>query len=628
MRKVAHILLLLSGVYSLSVVAQDLDLQSAALSDLDFSTATISQAGPDALYIRSVQTDQGVFSFLLQPVEPGGLTVTRIVPEDENLLPPSTILDFATITPFADGTIRIDGVIIDGSFYSGALAVDSSGQVTLSQMLTLTDDPQIREARLEAVASLIDAPTEEEFRSLLEQEQARLEALVQQIRAERDELATENQVLRDERDELEQRLEEELAAQPGTVPAAEEGPSQDEFDELSEQRDSLAQNVQTLTTQNSELQSQIAELRDQIASLQSENATLQEDLAVMTDEVDRLQELVAAYESAAAAAPEPQEWEFPGDYVRTADLRAAAAAVANELAALSEQIRSLEDEVAEVAARPVVASRRPGPADEPDSQPAATRDEAEDAVEDAERAERLARLQGEVAALEEENAALRRDRDQLERRILDEILNNSLVALMRERMATTLVSGFGSLVADTGRWEVAAGRVLQQDPDAFFAKASISAVQENVPTLYSVQVRSLDEGWVGVGLHLFVDNVRARRGYGMGSSLLVWLTRDPATRGSAQTYLQVYRSDDDVNMERVLDAAIPESVADSLNLEILYEPQTQYITVAVNGQDKVRYRTWFGIDTGVELALRSLGRAEFTNFQVMRADSDSETTAP
>jgi septal ring factor EnvC (AmiA/AmiB activator) len=638
----------LSLLFAQGVAGQEFDISTASLSDLDFSNATVSLAGPESLYIRSVETDQGTFSFLLQPVEPGGLSVTQVIPEDQNLLPPTTIVDFATITPADDGTIRIDGVIIDGAFYSGALGVDESGTVAINSMLTRTDDPQIREARLQAVASLIDAPTEEEFATLLEQEQQRLESIIAEVRAERDALAEENQTLREERDAL----EEELAALPGAAPADDsDRPTQEELaavaeardaaraerdalseelsdvsgelDTVADQRDALQQNLTNATEQNAKLQDQVAELREQISSLQSENVSLQTDLAVMAAEVDRLQRLVDEYEAAPAAA----EWEFPGDYVRTADLRAAAAAVANELAALSEQIRSLEAEVADVAETaatpaPRVESEDAAHSDtdsEPSTTPTATREEAEDAMADAERAERLARLQGEVAELERVNAELRQDRDALEQRILDEILNNSLVALMRGRMDQTVVSGLADAAADTGTWSIRDGLAAQTDPGAFFAKAALPANQHTVPTLYSVELRSLDEGWVGAGLHLFVDEVERRRGFGMGSSLLVWLTRDPERRGVSQTYLQVYRSDDDVNMERVLDAAIPESIGSNLQLEVLYEPGTQYITVAINGEDKVRYRTWFGIESGVEVALRSLGRAEFRDFSIRSA---------
>ena len=69
-------------------------------------------------------------------------------------------------------------------------------------------------------------------------------------------------------------------------------------------------------------------------------------------------------------------------------------------------------------------------------------------------------------------------------------------------------------------------------------------------------------------------------------------------------------------MGRVLDAVIEEPISEFLDVEVLYEPHNQYLTVAIGGEDKIRYRTWFGIDSGVEVALRTLGAAEFTDFRI------------
>jgi hypothetical protein len=54
--------------------------------------------------------------------------------------------------------------------------------------------------------------------------------------------------------------------------------------------------------------------------------------------------------------------------------------------------------------------------------------------------------------------------------------------------------------------------------------------------------------------------VKKSKGFGEGKSLLVWLTRDAKVRGNNGSYLQVYRSDSDVSMERVLDAKIKEKL--------------------------------------------------------------------
>ncbi|MFW6213861.1 MAG: hypothetical protein ACOC8L_13250 [Spirochaetota bacterium] len=524
------------------------------LSELEFDEVELSQAGPDSFYIRSARAGDEYYSLRLAPSEAGGLQIIEILPERENLLPRQTILDFATVQPQPDGSIVIDGVIIENEFFSGVVEVTDSNRIVLSQMLTMTSEPRVQRDRLAAVL----------------------------------------------------RLENELEGLGDDVGA------------LVQERDQLRARVADLSGTNEALSAQVEDLQQRIANLSEENSALREDLSAMTAEADRLRELLAsngtgsqreetAPESdnaaGASSAAEP-EWSFPGDYVRTADLRAAAAAVANELAALSQRIRSLESSVeeADMASLPA---------------PSPGRAEAEGALADSEQAERIARLQAQIAELQAENDRLRGSQQILEGRVIQEILNQSLVGLMRAEMNQSLASGFPSMVPDTGSWDVSGSRAVQRDPDAYFAKAAVEVVQSETPTLYGVTMESLEErGWAGVGLHLFVSNVERRRGYGMGQSLLVWLTRDPARRGTDATYLQIYRSDNDVVMERVVDARIEESVSDELRVEVLYEPVNQYITVAVNGQDKVRYRTWFDIETGVELALRSLGRAEFQNLQV------------
>ena len=60
-----------------------------------------------------------------------------------------------------------------------------------------------------------------------------------------------------------------------------------------------------------------------------------------------------------------------------------------------------------------------------------------------------------------------------------------------------------------------------------FGKLLLPAEQKDSPVLYSFKAKSTDppNEWVGFGLHIYVDNVE-KRGYGLGDSLLVWLTRD------------------------------------------------------------------------------------------------------
>jgi hypothetical protein len=190
---------------------------------------------------------------------------------------------------------------------------------------------------------------------------------------------------------------------------------------------------------------------------------------------------------------------------------------------------------------------------------------------------------------------------------------------MAPRLRRALIDDLADARVQLGDWRLSGRTAVQTDPEQYFAKLMLPAPQRTRPTLYRFSARSLDEGWVGLGLHLFVEET-GKRGYGLGRSLLVWFTRDPEVYRNRLTYLQVYRSDDDVNMARVADAVIEEPIAEELDIEVLFEPQNNYITVAVNGRDKLRYRTWFGIDEGTTVALRTLGRAEFRDLSVRTSE--------
>ena len=184
-----------------------------------------------------------------------------------------------------------------------------------------------------------------------------------------------------------------------------------------------------------------------------------------------------------------------------------------------------------------------------------------------------------------------------------------------------LLEGFSRSVPQLGYWNVIGDTATQTDEDQYFAKLVLPIKQQTKPTLFTFKTRSRGFGWVGTGMHIFATDDHALRGYGYGNSLLVWLTRDPDYYGSADTRLQLYRSDDAVQMEMVLDAIIEEPLTEYLDVAILYEPEAEYITISVNGIEKLRYKTWFGIDTGLEIALRSLGGyADFTDLKVMTAE--------
>ncbi len=185
----------------------------------------------------------------------------------------------------------------------------------------------------------------------------------------------------------------------------------------------------------------------------------------------------------------------------------------------------------------------------------------------------------------------------------------------------TLLEGFSQSVPQLGYWNVIGNTATQTDEDQYFAKLVLPIKQQTRPTLFTFKTRSRGFGWVGTGMHIFATDNHAFKGYGYGNSLLVWLTRDPDYYGSSDTRLQLYRSDDAVQMEMVLDAIIEEPLTEYLDVAILYEPEAEYITISVNGIEKLRYKTWFGIDTGLEIALRSLGGyADFTDLKVLTTE--------
>jgi hypothetical protein len=185
----------------------------------------------------------------------------------------------------------------------------------------------------------------------------------------------------------------------------------------------------------------------------------------------------------------------------------------------------------------------------------------------------------------------------------------------------TLLEGFAQSVPQLGYWNVIGNTATQTDEDQYFAKLVLPIKQQTRPTLFTFKTRSRGFGWVGTGMHIFATDNHAFKGYGYGNSLLVWLTRDPDYYGSADTRLQLYRSDNAVQMEMVLDAIIEEPMTEYLDVAILYEPEAEYITISVNGIEKLRYKTWFGLDTGLEIALRSLGGyADFTDLKVMTTE--------
>jgi len=223
-----------------------------------------------------------------------------------------------------------------------------------------------------------------------------------------------------------------------------------------------------------------------------------------------------------------------------------------------------------------------------------------------------------IRELEQANAVLTQQKVDIERDLRRVFAWEGYLAVVREEFSRTRLQGFTGSVPAMGTWNPLDGgrRMRQADQSQFFARLDLPLVQNNEPLLYRFTGQSTGPGWAGFGIHIFAENSTRPRGYGFGDSLLIWFTRDPQVYGTNQTYLELYRSRDDVNMERVLHAAIEERISGPLDIEVLYEPQQDFITITVNGEEKIRYKTWFQVRTGVQVALRSLGAAEFSRLEV------------
>ena len=185
------------------------------------------------------------------------------------------------------------------------------------------------------------------------------------------------------------------------------------------------------------------------------------------------------------------------------------------------------------------------------------------------------------------------------------------------RFTRVLRSDLMDSSARMGTWVVQGAGARQTDASQYFSRLELPLAQDGKTLLYSFRARATGKGWVGLGLHFFVEDVVKRRGYGEGKSLLIWFTRDQAARGVDTTYLQLYRSDNDVVMERMFDAAIGDSLVIWRKVDIVYDPAAEYVAVSVDGVLRIVYKTFFGRTSGATMALRTLGGCvEFADFSV------------
>ena len=353
--------------------------------------------------------------------------------------------------------------------------------------------------------------------------------------------------------------------------------------ELEKSRVAEAAFLAQMEKRNAELEAEVASLKLKVAELSALGKEQGSQIDALKQEREALAEKVKALEAARLAAEEAAK-------------RAEAARIAAETKASADKPPA---DKPQVWLEP--GANKPPVGDKPAAAAPVSGDKLELRVKELN--ERVAVLEREVISLSGK---------------LEALAKAGWFGVQKDGFTKTILSGFKGSVSVSGKWRIKGDTAEQLDKNQYFAKLSVPVKQTGLQTLYSFTAKAAARGWVGLGLHLYVEDARnKKKSWGQGKSLLVWLTRDPETYKNHSTYLQLYRSDDDIHMERVVDAKIEEDMGNFVRVDLLYDPVNEYVTVALNGVEKLRYKTFFAVDRGVSVALRSLGAgAVFKNLKV------------
>ncbi len=188
--------------------------------------------------------------------------------------------------------------------------------------------------------------------------------------------------------------------------------------------------------------------------------------------------------------------------------------------------------------------------------------------------------------------------------------------LMSMSFQRTLASGFQSARTLTGDWSRSSGNLEQSDKSQRFAKYVVSQRQSPDVLRYSFSIRAISSGWRGAGLHFLASDVDKATGYGFGESYLVWITRDEKAMQTDKTYIQLYKSMNDVKMIEVKNTITDLNIARGIEIEVYVDKDKNKITVAANGEEMFTFHDDDFYSYGNVIAFRSLGRARFEDFSL------------
>ena len=174
------LLLLVSATLTAQTGLDSSVASTLTLGDLDFSAATIRQAGAASFYVRNVSLDGDAYSLLLEESASGIWSVSEVVSETSNVIPSDAVLDFATISAVDGNTIRIDGVLVGSQIYGGSLSVGENADLTLVGDIQ-TAELSVSQARADALAVLAGTTTDDEFDEALSEQRALLETEIAKV---------------------------------------------------------------------------------------------------------------------------------------------------------------------------------------------------------------------------------------------------------------------------------------------------------------------------------------------------------------------------------------------------------------------------------------------------------------
>ena len=148
--------------------------------------------------------------------------------------------------------------------------------------------------------------------------------------------------------------------------------------------------------------------------------------------------------------------------------------------------------------------------------------------------------------------------------------------LLSSADVTRAVRGFagGEALPDEGAWSTSGMAVSQTDPEASHAKLAFGNVaQLAVATLYGVTGRTAGDTLTGYGLHFLASETpRSGNTWNFGYSYLVWVTQEQGFYDTDMTQVQLYQSLDGNRLMWLNSRNIAPRMDAGLTLEALYNP--------------------------------------------------------